>query len=286
MVKKQASCLQGSAVQKVIHAFREVLHDEGIRYELLSDNTTLACTFSDGPYKAFQFIFQFDTDGKSVRMNVCTDIGIEEAKLPDCFAFCNTVNKDYRWIKLNVNAENELILTADAIIDCHTAGNVCKKLLSLSTLILDDILKNREASDSESHASLLLQSFTQRLERENILFSIDSQKNIIRIRRIGKHFGTLTFTFLFDAKGDSVTVTVFSIQKFASDLLPEAYAFCNKMNNKYRWIKLYIDKDNELTCACDAIIDGNNAGEICLILLRALVQLVDSICRESQESFH
>lgn len=50
---------------------------------------------------------------------------------------------------------------------------------------------------------------------------------------------------------------------------------CNLLNSKVRWVKFYLDDDDNVIADCDAIVDSDTVGEECLSLIRRIVGIVD-----------
>ena len=129
-------------------------------------------------------------------------------------------------------------------------------------------------------SAAVLEAFTRRLDDEKIHYSVDAEKDIVRVRFNGEYFRSVTFTFIFDSDGESFGLRVFSIAQFTNAQLEDAYEFCNRMNERFRWLRLYVDGDRELTAGLDAVITPATAGAICSELLHRAVNIVDSICKE------
>ena len=122
--------------------------------------------------------------------------------------------------------------------------------------------------------------FAQRLDREKLIYTKDEDKKKITLSYNGDNFKSLKFVFLFDDDGESVAIRVWSIEEFTASQLSDAYEFCNRMNNDYRWISFFVDSDNELTARADAILTGATVADECLELLRRTVRIVDKVCGE------
>lgn len=125
-------------------------------------------------------------------------------------------------------------------------------------------------------------AFTAALRAENINFSKSDDKPSVFIKYNGDNFNNLTFSFFFDEGGDAVSVKVFSIMQFTKAQLADAYKFCNEMNNEWRWIRFYVDSDDEFTADMDAVVypDSPSCGQDCVALLRRAVRIVDKVCGE------
>ena len=53
------------------------------------------------------------------------------------------------------------------------------------------------------------------------------------------------------------------------------YTSCNELNNKYRWVKFYLDDDSDVVAQIDAYVDDETCGGECLSLVRRMVNIVD-----------
>lgn len=119
--------------------------------------------------------------------------------------------------------------------------------------------------------------FIDKLDDEGIKYSLHDEKPIVYINYQGDNFESLTFTFIFDDDGDSIAIRVYSIAKFDDDQIADAYEFCNKMNAAFRWLRFYVDSDNEFTAAIDAVISSDTIGDECYELLARSVNIVDDV---------
>ena len=123
----------------------------------------------------------------------------------------------------------------------------------------------------------MMKLFAKTMDEKGIKYTQHDSQPVLFIRYRGDNFEGLTFTFIFDEDGGTLSVKVYSIVKFKESQLTDAYAFANEMNTKYRWIKLYVDSDNELTAAMDAVITEKTVGEECIELLFRAVSIVDDV---------
>ena len=91
----------------------------------------------------------------------------------------------------------------------------------------------------------------------------------------------IRINFFADEDGDSVAVRSCSLRQYSARQLADAHEFCNRMNNKYRWLRFYIDSDMELTAAIDAVVTPSTAGAECFELLARTVNIVDDVLGEN-----
>ncbi len=128
-----------------------------------------------------------------------------------------------------------------------------------------------------SPADNMVKIFTQKLDAEGLKYKVHEERPMVFLSYKGDNFDSLSFTFVFDEDGKSVAVRVYSIAKFEKHQLADAYQFCNQMNMEYRWIRFYVDKDDEFTAAMDAVISEDSAGAECHELLCRTVSIVDDV---------
>lgn len=84
--------------------------------------------------------------------------------------------------------------------------------------------------------------------------------------------------FLFlDKDGCSLNAKSFSIAKVPAAKLMDVYVLLNELNEEYRWVKFFIDSDNEVTVSGDAIIDEATAGEEAYEIVQRYVGIIDEV---------
>lgn len=88
--------------------------------------------------------------------------------------------------------------------------------------------------------------------------------------------GDILIRFIFDGKPtnyifsgeDGCYVSMFTqFENVPDEKLSDLYAECNALNAEYRWLKFYIDKDNDLMIGDDAIVSAESAADECFELL-------------------
>lgn len=89
------------------------------------------------------------------------------------------------------------------------------------------------------------------------------------------NFSHLRINVLFDADGESVQLATSTVVSIPAEKVAQALICCNKCNMRFRWIKLYIDDDNDLIAETDGIIAGDTVGDECLELLYRMVSICD-----------
>jgi len=133
-----------------------------------------------------------------------------------------------------------------------------------------------------SPAHKILKLFASYMDLKDIKYTVHEDNDLITVDFVnGDHYDKIRITFVADDDGDSVAVRAFSLRQYSKAQLPAAYAFCNRMNYKYRWVRFYVDSDDELTAAIDAVVTPATAGAECFELLARTVNIVDDVLGEN-----
>ena len=120
--------------------------------------------------------------------------------------------------------------------------------------------------------------FAKHLEAKGKKYDYEERpgkSDVVEIRFSGDNWNSIAIRFFFDADGKSVAVRVFSICKYSDSKLASGLLQANATNNEYRWVRFYIDDDNEATAAIDAVIDeetvaAKRSGDISDIAFNAI----------------
>ena len=164
-----------------------------------------------------------------------------------------------------------------------------REKINLTQCLIDDIMKKKHKKEisimfgfGKKPEEKAVDSFIAALKSEGIKFSKSDDKASVFIQYDGDNFEDLTFSFFFDEGGEALSIKVFSIMQFTKDQLPDAYKFCNEMNNEWRWIRFYVDSDDEFTADMDAAIHptSSTCGQEIVNMLHRAVRIVDKVCGE------
>lgn len=80
---------------------------------------------------------------------------------------------------------------------------------------------------------------------------------------------SVTLFFMGDDQGQRVTLRCI-LEHCPTEKTPDMLITCNTLNSKYRWLKFYLDSDNDIVLQDDAILEPQSAGDECFeLLLRA-----------------
>ena len=119
-------------------------------------------------------------------------------------------------------------------------------------------------------------AFVDHLEREGIKY-VNRDEDAVDITFTGKEASSIRVTVRF-SDDDTGYVHFFNmtIGSF-KDKFADALIMCNNMNKKYRWVKFYIDDDEDVIVDSDAIVDLGTVGPECLEIVIRTVRIVDSV---------
>lgn len=124
--------------------------------------------------------------------------------------------------------------------------------------------------------NMAAKAFGAYLEKRDIKYTIrGDDEDMVLVRYAGDNMSDIPVWFNFSTNTHDVAVRVVSIAKIPENKIANACFACSKLNSKYRWVKFYLDFDNEVTAELDAIITPSTVGEVCYELLRRIKNIVD-----------
>lgn len=85
---------------------------------------------------------------------------------------------------------------------------------------------------------------------------------------------------IFKNNNNVVDIKCHNLVKITEKQFPQALLCCNRLNNDYKWVKFYIDEEDEyeLTVQVDALLDEESAG-------REVMRLMILLCNICDEAF-
>ena len=129
--------------------------------------------------------------------------------------------------------------------------------------------------------SLVAERIKSHFDAEGIRYDYyeptESRNEAIRVGFNAKNKDSISVILFIDEDGGSINVKSFTVAKVPENKLMDMYVCLNDLNNQYRWVKFYIDSDNEVTVSGDAIIDAESAGKECLEIVIRYVDIIDDV---------
>ena len=110
------------------------------------------------------------------------------------------------------------------------------------------------------------QMYIAKLEAENLKYTtrdLPDGSNVVSV------MFNMVFTHAIFQSSDNGKHVAFRTQLEAvpAEKVNDLLVVCNSLNMRYRWLKFYLDKDNDIMVEDDAIITPETAGEECFELL-------------------
>ena len=84
----------------------------------------------------------------------------------------------------------------------------------------------------------------------------------------------------FDLDGTSVQVATSPIANAPAEKAARVLLALNECNNKFRWVKFYLDSDNDVIANADVVFDEQNAGPACIELVMRTASIIDDAYAE------
>ncbi len=118
------------------------------------------------------------------------------------------------------------------------------------------------------------QLFMYYMDQKNIRYD-DKADNRVCVTFNGDNLHTIPVMVIFDREGvNTVSFKCWGIANFRNKRAA-GIEVCNKVNNRWRWVTFCIDDDGDVAASIDAYVDEYNCGELCMNLVRRLVNIID-----------
>lgn len=122
---------------------------------------------------------------------------------------------------------------------------------------------------------LSAQLFIEDLESKQLKFDVKeaSDGDVIVIFPFDGYSANIIFS-----GDDGRYVSMYTVfEKVPGDKVSDMYAVCNQLNSSYKWLKFYIDKDNDIMIQDDAIVTPESAADECFELLVRRSQIIKDV---------
>lgn len=121
------------------------------------------------------------------------------------------------------------------------------------------------------------QIYMRYMDDNGIKYSeVQGRENVVKVVYTGDNLNSIPVFVFFDKDGEGmVTLKCWDIANFKGNKLAAGLIACNDMNDKYRWVKFYVDKDGDIIAQIDAYIDERTCGYECASLVRRVVNITD-----------
>lgn len=128
-------------------------------------------------------------------------------------------------------------------------------------------------------------AFISDLEKEEIKYK-DVDERCVRISYTADNTDDITINVIFDEDDEGlVAFKCWSFGKVPAKKRDKVLESCNDLNAEYRWVKFFIDGDDDVTADSDAIVDLDTVGSECIQMVRRMVNIIDEAYPRVMKAF-
>ena len=80
---------------------------------------------------------------------------------------------------------------------------------------------------------------------------------------------------IFDEDGESAQVVTSPIASVPAEKTSKLLLALNDCNHRFRWVKFYLDDDNDIVADADIMFDEQNVGDACLEIVMRTASIID-----------
>lgn len=109
-------------------------------------------------------------------------------------------------------------------------------------------------------------------------YQIEEDRDVMRISfgKLDNKDGLKILVF-FDEDNRTVAIRSFDYVSFPESKIGNMYALCSKMNKNFRWVKFYVDEeDNTITISDDAVVMLDSVGDELYELVMRMTSIADT----------
>lgn len=123
-------------------------------------------------------------------------------------------------------------------------------------------------------------AFLEELNRINWKYrapqELENGKNVVSCGINGKssHYD---MHFFFDEDNHSVCVRVFELLRVPIDKKFQVMELINQLNTNYRWVKFFVNKEENVNVQMDAVISKETSGKIVVELMSRAFKIIDEV---------
>lgn len=85
---------------------------------------------------------------------------------------------------------------------------------------------------------------------------------------------------VFDEDGESAQILTSPIASVPAEKTGKLLLTLNECNHKFRWVKFYLDEDNDIIADADVIFDEQNVGDTCIEIVMRTASIIDDAYSE------
>ncbi|MCD7760225.1 MAG: hypothetical protein LUH16_00385 [Clostridiales bacterium] len=117
--------------------------------------------------------------------------------------------------------------------------------------------------------------FMSYMDSSNVKYS-EPREDVVKVVFKGDNLKSIPIFVFFDKDGKPlVSLICGEITNFKGNKVTTGILSCNDMNNKYSWVKFYVNDDGNVHAKIDVDIDNNTCGRVCLSLIVRMAKIID-----------
>lgn len=119
--------------------------------------------------------------------------------------------------------------------------------------------------------------FLQYMDKNQIKYEVQERENHdwVGVTFTGDNLRAIILQFFFSKETEDFALRVFSIAKVPENSTVDILKVCNDLMIKYRWMRFYLDENNEVTAAYDASVTLETSDLISATIMFRTVNIVD-----------
>ncbi len=127
------------------------------------------------------------------------------------------------------------------------------------------------------------EAFIERLARHDIHYKDDAQpdgSHFVAVELAGNSGNLYNIVMVFSADNMEVGVRIFQLGHVPTDRQRPMLRVLNGINEKYAWLRFYLDGDSDVAAALDAIISPKTAANVCWELVVRAFSVLDAVQKD------
>ena len=120
-------------------------------------------------------------------------------------------------------------------------------------------------------------AFMERLDKQHLRYEQRRQPDgsICLLLEVANHSGDMySIVMMFGADGTEFNIRVFQLAKVPTERVRPMLRTLNELNAAYAWVRFFLDGDQEVTAAQDAIVSPDSAAVVCWEMLGRMLSVL------------
>lgn len=119
--------------------------------------------------------------------------------------------------------------------------------------------------------------FKNKLDEKDLPYR-ELDNGVMEIIQSGENLQSIRVVIGFDEEtSNRPWFKCYNLGRFEGDKYAAGLLVCNSCNKKYRWIRFYLDKDNDAVAGMDAIVSAETLFDEMIELIVRMIKVVDEV---------